>query len=121
MTQNQPEFGDIVDPILITECFNISPDDVRTDYPTQWVSTGLPAIIIPLKSLEALKQCAVDHHRFQKYIDKYYSCNHLFFVDTGDGIIRARDFMEDPGFAEDPAKNTCRNIIYMYAQRIRRS
>lgn len=114
MTQNQPVFGDEVDAKSVAACFNLTPEDIRDDYPIHWVSTGLESVIVPLRSLGALARCAVDHGRFQQYIRESYACNHLFFVDTGDGALRARNFMEDPGFAEDPATGSANGNLAGY-------
>ena len=114
MTQNQPVFGDVIDAEAVAACFNLSVEDIRDDYPIQWVSTGLESVIVPLKSLEALARCAVHHGQFQRYIRERYACNHLFFVDMGDGTLRARNFMEDPGFAEDPATGSANGNLAGY-------
>ena len=114
MTQNQPVFGDTVDAESLASCFRLTAEDIREDYPVQWVSTGLESVIVPLKSLDALAGCSVDHDRFHRYIKEKYACNHLFFVDMGDGILRARDFMEDPGFAEDPATGSANGNLAGY-------
>ena len=114
MTQNQPVFGDIVNPMSVAACFNLALEDIRDDYPVQWVSTGLESVIVPLKSLDALARCSVDHGQFQRYIAEKYACNHLFFVDVGNGTLRARNFMEDPGFAEDPATGSANGNLAGY-------
>lgn len=114
MTQNQPVFGDVVDPAAVARCFHIAPEDIREDYPVQWVSTGLPAVLVPLKSLDALGRCAVEPVNFRRYLDTCYNCNHLFFVDLGGGTLRARDFMEDPGFLEDPATGSANGNLAGY-------
>ena len=114
MTQNQPVFGDRVDAPSVAACFHLSPEDIRDDLPIQWVSTGLGTVVIPLKSLDALARCAVDHGRFQRYIEEKFACNHLFFVDLGGGMLRARNFMEDPGFGEDPATGSANGCLDAY-------
>lgn len=110
MRQNQPTFGPVVDAADVAECFHLAPEDIRGDYPVQLVSTGLESVIVPLKSLDALAKCAVDHIKFQTYIQEKFACNHLFFVDMGDGTLRARNIMEDPVFAEDPATGSATAI-----------
>lgn len=64
MTQNQPVFGDVVDAASVVPCFGIELSYVRDELPVQWVSTGLEAVLIPLKNLDALARCRVDHARF---------------------------------------------------------
>ena len=50
MSQNPPEFGEIIKKEEIAEVYGIEPDEIRDDFPVQWVSTGLEAVIIPLKT-----------------------------------------------------------------------
>ena len=73
------------------------------DFPVQWVSTGLEAVITPLKSVEALERCRVNYDERQRFIDRHYACSLLYFAPSEDGSLRVRVFMEDPGFLEDPA------------------
>lgn len=35
MTQNQPVFGEVVDTRAVAACFNLTPEDIRDDYPIQ--------------------------------------------------------------------------------------
>lgn len=114
MTQNQPVFGDVMDGAEVAECFFLDPGDIREDFPVQWVSTGLESVIIPLKRLSTLTGLKVDHPRFQKYIERKNACNHLFFVDMGNGILRARNIMEEPGFGEDPATGSANGNLAGY-------
>lgn len=89
-------------------------DEIRDDYPVQWVSTGLEAVIIPLKSRDTLSNLAVNQEKFNAYVKKYPKnyCNHLFFVDMGDGVIAARCLMED--FVEDPATGSANGDLAGY-------
>ncbi len=54
MTQNEPQFGEIFDKKILAEVLSIDESDIQADYPVQWVSTGLGAVIVPLKSVEAI-------------------------------------------------------------------
>ncbi len=73
------------------------PVDIRDDYPIQWASTGLEAVIIPLKSREALAKVKMDRDALEGYIQRHPKnyCNHLFFVDMGNKMLAARCMMED--------------------------
>lgn len=114
MSQNPPEFGLVLDKDEVAEIFGISEDDIRDDYPIQWVSTGLEAVIVPLKSREALKATNTNQVKFKEYIKRHpeCNCNHLFFVDMGDNKIAARCHMED--FVEDPATGSANGNLAGY-------
>lgn len=114
MEQNPPRFGTEIDRGEIAEVFGICPDEIRDDYPTQWVSTGLEAVIVPLKDRKALRGLSMDRDKFRKYVASHpdCNCNHLFFVDTGENTFAARCLMED--FIEDPATGSANGDLAGY-------
>jgi trans-2,3-dihydro-3-hydroxyanthranilate isomerase len=57
MRQLAPTFGATLDPARVALTLNLEEADLDDDFPTQEVSTGLPAIVVPLKSLDALRRC----------------------------------------------------------------
>ncbi|HIT90354.1 MAG TPA: PhzF family phenazine biosynthesis protein [Candidatus Merdenecus merdavium] len=113
MTQNEPEFGETFDKKTLAEVISINESDIRTDYPIQWVSTGLEAIIVPLKSVDAIEKCRVNHISFQNFIDNYYRCNILVFAEDYQDL-RVRVFMDDTGFLEDPATGSANGNLAGY-------
>lgn len=113
MSQNEPIFGEILSKESVAGVLSISPDDIRDDYPVQWVSTGLEAIIVPLKTVDTVKRCHVNHDQFHKFIKEHYKCNILGFVQEGSNI-RCRVFMDDPGFLEDPATGSANGDLAGY-------
>ena len=113
MTQNQPQFGEKLARKAVADALSLAEEDVRSDYPVQWTSTGLEAVIVPLNSLEALQRCRVDFTARQKFIDEYYSCNVLAFA-CGNEDLRVRVFMEEPGFPEDAATGSANGALAAY-------
>lgn len=114
MSQNPPEFGTIIDKAEIADIYGITPDDIRDDFPIQWVSTGLEAVIVPLTNRAALTTTHTDQAKFKEYIKRHpeCNCNHLFFVDMGDHKLAARCHMED--FVEDPATGSANGDLAGY-------
>lgn len=114
MSQNPPEFGPEISKKEIADIYQIAEEDIQEDYPAQWVSTGLEAVIVPLKSRDALKRIKCDRSQFEKYIETHpeCNCNHLFFVDTRNHTIAARCLMED--FVEDPATGSANGNLAAY-------
>ena len=41
MSQNPPEYGEVVDKHILAEILSVDADRIRDDFPSQWVSTGL--------------------------------------------------------------------------------
>lgn len=115
MSQNEPSFGmKIKERDFVARVLNIEEEDIRTDYPIQWVSTGLPCIIVPLRSMDAVKRCSINHKEFEDFINTYYPCNLFVFTEEEENEIRVRVFMEDPGFLEDPATGSANGNLAGY-------
>ncbi len=114
MRQNPPRFGAAVDKGEIAAVFGLDEADIRDDYPVQWASTGLEAVLIPLQSRDALKKIRMDREAFCGYIGRYpqNNCNHLFFTDMGNARFAARCMMED--FVEDPATGSANGNLAAY-------
>ena len=114
MKQNQPEFGITIDKNIIADIYGIEPDEIRDDYPVEWASTGLEAVVIPLKERDSLKKLVCNQEKFEKYITQHpaCNCNHLFFVDMGNNTFAARCLMED--FVEDPATGSANGDLAGY-------
>lgn len=114
MRQNPPQFGEIIQRQETAEVYGLDEDDIRNDYPIQWASTGLEAVIVPLKSREALAKVKMDRDAFEAYIRRHPKnyCNHLFFVDMGNNTLAARCMMED--FVEDPATGSANGDMAGY-------
>ena len=74
MLQKQPIFNEIIPAQIVAEILNINVNEVNNDYPVQIVSTGLPALIVPLKTLEAVKKCRINHDKYQYFIDNVFMC-----------------------------------------------
>ena len=115
MKQNEPSFGMIIENVeTIAGILNINAEDIRADYPIRLVSTGLPFFIVPLKTLDAVKRCAINHHKYQHFLDNIYKCGILVFTPDTEFDLRARVFMDDTGFLEDPATGSANGDLAGY-------
>ena len=115
MEQNQPEFGLVAEnPEKISAILKISESDILADYPVEVVSTGLPSLIVPLKTYDALTRCAVNHELYQKYLDEKGMCNLLAFYPEKESVLRVRTFVDDPGFVEDAATGSANGNLAGY-------
>jgi len=113
MSQNEPEFGEILGKEAVAAGVSIQPEDIRDDYPVQWVSTGLEAVIVPVKDVEVIKKSHVNHDKLDAFHKAHYKCNVLLFAEESDGL-RVRVFMDDPGFLEDPATGSANGDLAGY-------
>lgn len=114
MSQKAPAFGEIIERQEIAEVFGISSGQISDKYPVQWVSTGLPAVIILLKDRQTLSRVRTNRETFERYILRHPAnyCSHLFVVDMGDDTFAARCLMED--YLEDPATGSANGDLAGY-------
>ena len=117
MRQNPPTFGEMVARDEVARAFRIPTDAISDDHPVQWVSTGLEAVVVPLRTREALRGLHMDREPLSAYYLRHprCHCNHLFFVDEGDGLVSARCLMEN--LVEDPATGSASGDLAAYLVR----
>jgi len=117
MEQKEPEFGLIADDHKrVSDMLKINAEDISGSYPVQVVSTGLPCLVVPLKTIDAVERCAVNHELFQDFIDNTYKCNLLIFCaePESSNALRVRVFVDDEGFAEDAATGSANGNLAGY-------
>jgi len=106
MKQNAPTFDRLFDTGPIAEILNLDKSDIDDRFPTQEVSTGLPFIIIPLKTLDALKRAKVAKDKYFELIkDTEAKALFIFCPQTYNegNDLNVRAFLDYYGVQEDPA------------------
>jgi trans-2,3-dihydro-3-hydroxyanthranilate isomerase len=68
MTQRDPEFGEILDPIEVAELTGLNIEDFDPRLPIQVVSTGTAFAIVPLRSAEPLARLRVRQDEASAYL-----------------------------------------------------
>ena len=118
MKQNQPTFGRVfVDSSDVTDMLSLQMSDIDERFPIQVVSTGLPSLIIPVKTLAALQKCRVHHELYQAFLDHQLKANVLLFTpgENGSSIpLHVRVFVDESGFFEDPATGSANGNLAAY-------
>jgi trans-2,3-dihydro-3-hydroxyanthranilate isomerase len=66
MKQIPPTFGKTLDVAAISNVLNLDMREIDRKYPIQEVSTGLPFLIVPLKTLDAVKRVRIDKDKHLK-------------------------------------------------------
>jgi trans-2,3-dihydro-3-hydroxyanthranilate isomerase len=116
MRQLPPTFGATLDSALFARTLNLDPADLDHHHPVQEVSTGLPALIVPLRDLDALRRCKVDWERYTEVAgtekNLYVFCPESH--DDGPGDLSARMFANDLGVPEDPATGSAAGCLAAY-------
>jgi|SRR5438128_8989200 len=118
MEQKQPSFSVIIaDRSRIAEMLSIEVADLMPNFPVQVISTGLPSVIIPLKSMEAVSRCVIRHDRYQRFIDDTVKAALLVFAPEtikAENDLHVRVFVDDYGFFEDPATGSANGNLAAY-------
>lgn len=117
MTQKQPAFGESIDPAVIADILQISVEDIAADLPIRVASTGLPSVIVPVKTLDAVKRCAIHHQKFGQFLKETADANLLVF--TEETVHEANDlhvrvFVNETGYYEDPATGSANGNLAGY-------
>jgi trans-2,3-dihydro-3-hydroxyanthranilate isomerase len=117
MKQNVPEFMDVISPDRIAPVLNIDKEDVDERFPVQEVSTGLPFIIVPVKSLSAVKKAKVDSSKYAALIEQTTAKAIFIFCPDAYGKendFNARMFADYFGIPEDPATGSANGCLAGY-------
>jgi trans-2,3-dihydro-3-hydroxyanthranilate isomerase len=116
MRQLPPSFGPELDPNRLARVLNLEEGDLDHRHPVQEVSTGLPAIIVPLRSLDALRRCRANWDLYRETAaagkNLYAFCPEPH--GGGPGDLSARMFADDLGVPEDPATGSAAGCLAGY-------
>ena len=116
MHQLPPTFGPTLDPASTARALGLEAEELDDRFPVQEVSTGLPALVVPLRDLAALQRCKVD---WERYLELAGPGKNLYAFcpephEGGPGDLSARMFTDDLGVAEDPATGSAAGCLAGY-------
>ncbi len=116
MRQLQPTFGKTLDPASVASMLHLERADLDDHYPIQEVSTGLPALIVPLKNLDALQRCRVHRDRYLEVVEYIEAKNVLVFCPEPHerSDLSVRMFAPGLGVSEDPATGSANGCLAGY-------
>lgn len=121
MTHNAPEFGPIrADRERVAAALGVTTADLREDVPVQRVSTGVPFIFIPLRSLEAIGRCKVNQPALAALFEGEHesAAAYLFTMETSASHVHIHARMFAPhifDIPEDPATGSAAAPMGAYA------
>lgn len=122
MRQVAPLFGSRFEAEPVAAALNIAPSLIDNRYPIQEVSTGLPFIIVPLVSLDAVKASNIDRVGYLKLINQAEAKSVFVFCPetySPENQINARMFDDYHGIAEDPATGSANGCLAAYLVKYR--
>ncbi|MFW9938115.1 MAG: PhzF family phenazine biosynthesis protein [Candidatus Thorarchaeota archaeon] len=117
MEQKQPTFYGFFLPDLIAEVLNLNEEDIDGRFQIQEVSTGIPFIIVPLKSLDAIRRAKLNREKYYELITNTQAKSILMFCpETYDrnNNLNVRVFCEAIGVPEDPATGSGNGCLAAY-------
>jgi trans-2,3-dihydro-3-hydroxyanthranilate isomerase len=117
MQQKAPKFDQIFPVEAIAETLRLDIDEIDTRYPIQAVSTGIPFIIVPLKTLAALKRTKIDRDKYLQLISGIEAkCILVFCPETyyPENQLNVRVFCDYLGVPEDPATGSANGCLAGY-------
>jgi len=117
MEQKEPTFHGFFAPDLIAEVLNLKENDIDKRFRIQEVSTGVPTIITPLKSLNALKRAKINIDKYYDLIENTKAKSILIFCpETYDknNDLNVRFFADFYGVPEDPATGSGNGCLAAY-------
>ncbi|UCE19171.1 MAG: PhzF family phenazine biosynthesis protein [Gemmatimonadota bacterium] len=117
MKQAEPTFGKIMDVEPMAKVLSLKEDDIDVRWPIEEVSTGLPFIVVPLTSLDALKRVSIRRELYDELIRESWAKIILTFCPEGysEGQeFGVRVFPICLGISEDPATGSGNGCLAAY-------
>jgi len=122
MTQKPPEFGQQLEPRRLAAVLGLEPRDIDERLPVEEVSTGLPFMIVPLRTLAVLQRARVNRDAYFELIAGTEAKGILIFCPEARSPanqLSVRVFVEYFGVPEDPATGSGNGCLAGYLARHR--
>ncbi len=114
MKQINPIFGPTFEVKDFVKMLRLDEDDINPKFPAQEVSTGTPFIIVPLKTLDAVKRARIDQELYFDFIENTQAKAILIFSpDTyhAGNHLNVRVFADYYRVPEDPATGAANGCL----------
>jgi trans-2,3-dihydro-3-hydroxyanthranilate isomerase len=119
MKQMPPTFGRTFGAGKISEMLTLDVNEIDSKYPAQEVSTGVPFVIIPLKTLNAVKRVRIDKDKELELTKGSQTEILVFCPETykKENSLNVRVFVDLYGIPEDPATGSANGCLAAYLSR----
>jgi trans-2,3-dihydro-3-hydroxyanthranilate isomerase len=117
MEQAAATFGKTLYKESLAPVLRLDNQDFDSDFPVEEVSTGFPFIIVPLKSLESLKECVLNRDLYFSLVNDAWAKNILVFCPGGytdEQQLGVRVFPLFYGIEEDAATGSGNGCLAAY-------
>jgi len=116
MKQMSPTFGKTFSAARLAAVLHLDEADFDGKYPIQEVSTGLPFIIVPLKTLDAVRRARINMERLLELAKEVQAGILVFCPETykEENNLNVRVFAALFGVPEDPATGSANGCLAAY-------
>ncbi|MGA9383188.1 MAG: PhzF family phenazine biosynthesis protein [Phormidium sp.] len=117
MQQKTPTFGQGFSPNQLAPVLNLEVEEIDSRYPIEEVSTGIPFIILPLKTKAALKRIKVNKDKYFQLVNNTTAKAILVFcpeTNKPENNLSVRMFADYLGVPEDPATGSANGCLAGY-------
>ncbi len=117
MEYNEPAFSGFFVPDLLADVLGIDESDIDSRFKIQEVYTGIHTLIVPLKSLDAIKKVRINNEKYTDLIQNTQAKSILVFCpETYDkrNDLNVRFFADYYGVPEDPATGSANGCLAAY-------
>jgi len=117
MEQAVPTFGKLPGRDRLAPILGLENHDIDPAFPVEEVSTGLPFLIVPLKSLDILKKCSLNRELYFRFAGDAWAKSILVFCSGGytdEQQLGVRVFPLYYGIEEDPATGSGNGCLAAY-------
>lgn len=117
MRQNSPTFHQILEASTVTSVLSLELNEIDENFPIQEVSTGIPFLIIPLKTHESLKRIRINKDKYLELVKNTKAKEILVFCPetySSENNLSVRVFAEYLGIPEDPATGSANGCLAGY-------
>jgi trans-2,3-dihydro-3-hydroxyanthranilate isomerase len=122
MRQPDPVFGETYDAELVSEILCLDATEIDDRFPVQQVSTGLPTVIVPIKTLKSVKRANVVNSRYLDFTANIEAKTLLIFCSetyNKQNDLNVRFFAGRYGIPEDPATGSGNGCLAGYLVKYR--
>lgn len=121
MRQVQPMFGKRFPTDYFQKLLGLKASDFDLKFPIQEVSTGLPFVIVPLRTLDAVKRARISPTALPAFLKQEQAGILVFCPETyhEENSLNVRVFVDAFGIPEDPATGSGNGCLAAYLSHYR--
>ena len=117
MEHKEPTFSGFFSPDLLAGVLGVNENDIDGRFKIQEVSTGIPTIIVPLKTLQSIQKIQINNSKYRELIKNTQAKTILVFCPetiNKKNDLHVRFFAGALGVPEDPATGSANGCLAAY-------